>query len=64
MMNRLKKLTLFRLPILVIYSRKLTITQKITENEKKITDHSHNNKYITTHEFNKLTSENFASRLK
>ena len=63
-MNRLKKLTLFRLPILVIYSWKLTITQKITENEKKITDYGHNNKYITTHEFNKLTSENFASRLK
>ena len=30
---------------------------------KRITDHDHN-KYITTPEFNKLTSENFAARLK
>ena len=30
---------------------------------KKITDH-HHNKYITTPEFNKLTAENFAARLK
>ena len=28
---------------------------------KRITDHDHN-KYITTPEFNKLTSENFAAR--
>ena len=31
--------------------------------EKKITDHNHDNN-ITTPEFNKLTSENFAARLK
>ena len=30
--------------------------------EKKITDHDHN-KYITTQEFNKLTSETFVARL-
>ena len=36
---------------------------KINEIEKKITDHNHD-KYITTPEFNKLTSENFAARLK
>ena len=30
---------------------------------KRITDHDHN-KYITTPEFNKLTSENFAARWK
>ena len=30
---------------------------------KKITDH-HHDKYITTPEFNKLTAENFAARLK
>ena len=29
----------------------------------KITDHNHD-KYISTPEFNKLTSENFAARLK
>ena len=31
--------------------------------KKKITDHVYSNKYITTFEFNKLTSEKFASRL-
>ena len=30
---------------------------------KKINDHDHSNKYITTQEFNKLTSKNFAARL-
>ena len=37
--------------------KKLTTTQKL-----KITDHNYD-KYITTQEFNKLTSENFAARL-
>ena len=36
----------------------------ISKNEKKITDHDDNNKYITTQKFNKLYSENFAARLK
>ena len=36
---------------------------KIIEIEKKITDHDHD-KYITTPEFNTLTAENFAARLK
>ena len=36
--------------------------KKISELEKKITDHKHD-KYITTPEFNKLTAENFAARL-
>ena len=35
---------------------------KINKIEKKITDHDHD-KYITTPEFIKLTSENFAERL-
>ena len=35
---------------------------KIGEIEKKILDHNHG-KYITTQEFNKLTAENFATRL-
>ena len=30
---------------------------------KKITDHDHSNKYITTQEFNKLTLENVSARL-
>ena len=34
----------------------------MSETEKKITDHDHN-KYITTPEFNKLTSKNFPARL-
>ena len=34
---------------------------KISEVENKIPDHA---KYITTREFNKLTAENFAARLK
>ena len=37
--------------------------KKITETENKLTDHDHD-KYITTPEFNKVTAENFAARLK
>ena len=36
---------------------------KINEIEKKTDDHNHD-KYITTAEFDKLASENFAARLK
>ena len=36
---------------------------KMNKTEKKITDHNHD-KYINTPEFNKLTSENLAARLK
>ena len=43
--------------------KKTDYNTKINEIEKKITDHNHD-KYITTPEFNKLTSENFAARLK
>ena len=38
------------------------LQKRFNEIEKKITDHDHA-KYITTQEFNKLTSENFAARL-
>ena len=50
--------------MLVVWLRKLTITQKsiIRETERKIIDHIHD-KYIITPEFNKLTVENFAARL-
>ena len=47
--------------MLVIYSR-TDYDTKISELEKKPTDHKHG-KYITTPEFNKLTAENFAARL-
>ena len=47
----------------VIQSKKTDYNTKINETEKKITDH-HDDKYITTPEFNKLTSENFSARLK
>ena len=63
MMNLLKKLMLFRLLVLVIQLKKLAITEKIGEIEKKTHDPS---KYITTPEFNSywLLAENFAERLK
>ena len=38
------------------------MTQKSKKLKKKITDHSHG-EYIITHEFNKLTAENFSARL-
>ena len=43
--------------------KKTELTQKINEIEKKITDYNHD-KYITNQEFNKLTAEDFAARLK
>ena len=50
--------------MLVIQSKKKPdYNTKINEIEKKIADRDHD-KYITTPEFNKLTSENFAARLK
>ena len=48
--------------VLVIQSKKLSITQNINEIDRKITDHNHNS--ITTAEFSKLTLETFAARLK
>ena len=55
-----KKFILLKLLIV----KKTDCSTKIDEVEKKINDHGHSNKYITTQEFNKLTSENFAKRLK
>ena len=37
---------------------------KLSEFENKITTGNDHDKYITTQEFNKLTSENFTARLK
>ena len=42
--------------------KKTDYDTKISELEKKLTDHNHD-KYITTPEFNKLTSKSFAARL-
>ena len=42
--------------------KKTDYDKKVSEIEKKITDHNQD-EYITTPEFNKLTSENFAARL-
>ena len=48
---------------LVKKKKKIDYNTKINEIESKITDHNHD-KYITTREFNKLTTENFKARLK
>ena len=48
--------------MLVIQSKKLTTEQKLVNLKTVTTDH-HYNKYITTPEFNKLTSENFIATL-
>ena len=48
--------------MLAIWSKKTDYKTKINELEKKITDNNQE-KYITTQEFNKLTRENFPSRL-
>ena len=42
--------------------KKADYNKKVSEIEKKTTDHDHD-KYITTPEFNKLTAENFAAIL-
>ena len=42
--------------------KKTTFNAKTNETEKKIADNDHD-KYITTPEINKVTSENFAARL-
>ena len=49
--------------LLVIQSKKTDYNTKIGELEKKLIVHK-NDKYITTPEFNKLTTENFTARLK
>ena len=51
-----------RLLILVNWLKKLTMI-KIFEIEKKKLDLNHN-KYITTQKFNKITTDNFAAKLK
>ena len=45
-------------------AQKAGYNQRIAEIQRKILDHDHSNKYNTTQEFNKLTAENTAARLK
>ena len=52
-----------RIPRVSNLVKKTDYNKKINEIEKKTTNHNHD-KYITTPEFNKLTLENFAARLK
>ena len=47
---------------LVKKTLKRILKRKLSDIEKKITDHNYD-KYITTSEFNKLTTENFNARL-
>ena len=57
---------LFRLLILLILLKKLSITQKLPELKKKKKKRMLDNgcgKYITTQEFNKLLANNFEARL-
>ena len=44
-------------------TKKTDYNKKINEIEKKITNHDHSNKYITTQKFNKLTAQNLVARL-
>ena len=62
-MNQLKKLIILVLLILVIQFKNTDYNTKNSEIENKINYHNHT-KYITTQEFIKLISENFAVRLK
>ena len=61
-MNQFKKLIILVLLILIIQLKKTDYNTKISETENKVNDHDHA-KYITTQEFSKLTSGNFASGL-
>ena len=53
-----------RIPNVSNLVKKTDYNRKISEIENKITANHDHDKYITTQEFNKLTSENVAARLK
>ena len=48
--------------MLVIWLKKIYYNTKVTEIEKKLTDHN-DGKYIDTSEFNKLAADVFNSRI-
>ena len=52
-----------KIPNISSLAKKTDHNTKITEIEKKVADHNYD-KYVTTPEFNKLTAETFAARLK
>ena len=62
--DAVKKINAFKTTDTSDLVKKVDYSTKNAEIEKKILDHDHNNKYITTQEFNRLTAENFAARLK
>ena len=64
MMNWLKRFNAIQTTDTSNLVKKSDYGTKISGIEKKILDHDHSNKYITTQEFNKLTAENFKARLK
>ena len=47
----------------LVKKKKKHYNEKISDIEKKVTDHSHD-KHVTSLEFNKLTTERFAATLK
>ena len=51
-----------KIPNISSVVKKTEYDTKITEIEKKLTDHNHD-KYITTPEFNNLASDDFNARL-
>ena len=53
-----------KIPNVINLVEKTDYNTKISETESKITADQDCNKYITTQEFNKLTSENFTARMK
>ena len=57
------KISWNKIPNINSFVKKAGYNIKITEIEKKLTDHNHD-EYITTPKLNKLTAENFAARLK
>ena len=50
-------------PMLVVWLKKQTMTQKLSGLEKKLTDHNHD-KYITIPEFNTFAADVFNSTSK
>ena len=51
-----------KIPSISTLVKKADYDTKISELQKKLTDHKHG-KYIATPKFNKLTAENFSARL-
>ena len=49
--------------LVIQFKKKKIITQILQKLKKILTDHD-NDEYITTTEFNRLTEENFAAKLK